>query len=145
MHCKPTTKELTAEFRDLSDSDAELIRALCVAVDDCSPQHDALQDLIDNDPRLHATERYVRSLHSSPYYVDCWRVTVALHAIDTLIGTCGVEGFGPERSGDYAPAYEYCNAGDPYVATLIFDRDSDELFVGCWGDIAEQLDPNDCY
>ncbi len=38
---------------------------------------------------------------------------------------------------DYAPPYEYCNAGDPYSATLIYKRATDTLLIAGWGDIAE--------
>ena len=132
------TEELTAEFRDLTESDAQLIRDLAEAVIDCDPDEDPLEALIDSDSRLESTERYVRSLHSSPYYSDIWRVAVALHAIDTLIGTHGVESFGgdPNTCVD-PPTHEYCNAGDPYAATLIYEVASGELFIGCWGDLAE--------
>jgi hypothetical protein len=34
--------------------------------------------------------------------------------------------------------FEYCNAGDPYIATLIYARDADALRIGCWGDLVER-------
>jgi hypothetical protein len=57
--------------------------------------------------------------------------------MNEVFGTHGVEGLGPPRSGDYAPPYEYLNAGDTYAATLIFDRDKDRLFISSWGDVVE--------
>ena len=128
----PSTKTLLSEFRQLSPEDARLIRALASAADD----GEKLKKLVEKSAP--GTELYVRSMHSDPYYSRLWRNTVALHAIDKIMGTHGVEGLGPQRARDYAPAYEYLNTGDTYASTLIFDRDKDRLFVGSWGDVAEK-------
>lgn len=130
----PTVKSLTAAFRDLTPESAKLIRRIAHATNDGA----ALAQIINSDYRCKETERYVAQMYSSPYDSQIWRVTVALHAIDQLLGTSGVEALGPGRSGDYAPPYEYCNAGDPYAATLIYKRDTDNLFIGNWDGIAEQ-------
>lgn len=131
----PSTKRLVETFRDLDRKGANAIRALAHAADD--PER--LATLIEE--RHPETARYVRSLYNSPYGSQIWRVTVALHAIDRVLGTYGVEGLGPGRSGDYAPPYEYCNAGDTYSTTLIYKRATDTLLIGCWGDIVEREDP----
>jgi hypothetical protein len=128
----PSVKALTEAFPRLSPDNAKLIRALGIEVDN----PDRLRELIET--HVPATERYVRSLYSDPYDSDIWRVTVALHAMDQIMGTHGVEGLGPTRSGDYAPAYEYLNTGDTYATTLIYDRARDALKIGSWGDIAER-------
>lgn len=127
----PSEKKLLEAFRDLTPKDAKLIRKFAKAVDD--PEE--LEDLVEKVP---ATEAYVRSLYSSPYRSGIWRVTVAMHAINELVGGYGVEGIGPGRSGDYAPPYEYVNMGDTYATTLIYDRDKDRLFIGDWGTIVEE-------
>jgi hypothetical protein len=127
----PSAKTLTSTFR-LSPEAVKLIRKFAAAADD----EEHLKDLVDT--WAPATERYVRSMHSDPYRSQLWRNTVALHAINEHFGTYGVEGLGTPRSGDYAPPYEYLNAGDSYSATLIYDRDKDRLFVGSWGDVAEK-------
>ncbi len=131
----PSAAKLQATFR-LSRADAELIRALGHAADD----GDALRELVDRyeDARLPKTAKYVRSLHSDPYYSRIWRVTVALEAMNEIMDTHGVEALGPGREGDYAPPYEYLNTGDTYAATLIYHRASDSLRIGSWGDIAER-------
>ena len=128
----PSAKTLLSEFKQLSAEDAKLIRSIAGAADD----GEKLKELID--ARVPATASYVRSLHSDPYRSRLWRNTVALHAMNELLGTYGVEGLGPTRGGDYAPPYEYLNAGDTYTGTLIYDRDRDRLFVGSWGDVVEQ-------
>ena len=127
----PSAKTLLSKFKQLSAEDAKLIRAIAAA----SADGDDLKKLID--ARVPATASYVRSMHSDPYRSKLWRTTVALHAMNEVLGTHGVEGLGPPRGGDYAPPYEYLNTGDTYAATLIYDRDRDRLFVGSWGDIAE--------
>ncbi len=111
------------------------VRALAHAVDD--PER--LATLIEE--RHPETARYVRQMFNSPYRSQIWRVTVAMHAIDRILGTHGVEVLGPPRNGDYAPPYEYCNAGDAYASTLIYKRATDTLLIGSWGDIVEHEDP----
>jgi len=127
----PSVKTLVADFR-ISDDEAKLIRKLAAVSDD----GDALKKLVDT--RVPATSSYVRSLYSDPYRSRLWRTTVALHAMNEVMGTAGVEGLGPPRGGDYAPPYEYLNTGDTYAATLVYDRDRDRLFVSSWGDVAEK-------
>lgn len=127
----PSVKTLTANFR-LSPDEAKLIRKIAAAADD----GEELKTVVD--ARVPATSSYVRSLYSDPYRSRLWRTTVALHAMNEIMGTHGVEGLGPQRSGDYAPSYEYLNTGDSYAATLVYDRDGDRLFVSSWGDIAEK-------
>lgn len=132
----PSKKALKELYRDLSDRDAHLVRSIGHAVDDDYRYgDDSLPDLIKEVP---ATDKYVRSMYSSPWDSDIWRVTVALHAINELVGGNGVEALGPPRSGDYAPPYEYINAGDPYVGTLIYSRNANAVAIGSWGDIAER-------
>lgn len=126
----PSEKSLQTTF-GITKKDAKLIRAFAKAEDD----PEKLEDLVEKVP---ATEAYVRSLYSSPYRSGIWRVTVALHVINELVGGYGVEGLGPGRSGDYAPPYEYINMGDTYATTLIYDRDKDELFIGTWGGVVEE-------
>jgi len=126
----PSTRSLIETFR-LSKSDADLIRHLAKATD--NPQD--LEALIAL--RCPKTESYVRKLYSSPYHSHMWRVTVALHAMDVILDTNGVEAI-PDESGG-APQYEYLNTGDPYSTTLIYNRKTDSLKIGSWGDIAEKF------
>lgn len=97
---------------------------------------DQLRELIDRHCPM--TERYHRSCHGNPFTTEIWRVTMALHAINDLMGGFGVEAFGSKRRGDYAPSFEYINYGDPYETTLIYQRSFDVLRIACWGDIAEK-------
>lgn len=127
----PSLSSLVDTF-GISTDDAKLLRALAKSVDDA----EELEAIIaESCPK---TADYVRQMHSDPWGSHMWRVTVALHAMDNIIGTHGVEGLGPGNSPSYAPPYEYLNAGDPYVATLIYSRKADALSIGSWGDIAEK-------
>lgn len=125
----PGIHSLMGSFR-LDRESAKLIR-LAAKVGDAE-----LEEVIEK--RFPETHVYVRSLYSSPYRSEIWRVTVRLHAIDSVLGTYGVEALGPGRDGDHAPPYEYLNAGDRYATTLIYRRATDSLSVGTWGDIAER-------
>jgi hypothetical protein len=65
----------------------------------------------------------------------------AMHTCDRLIGTYGVEslwGKGQDVTSPHqGPRYWYCNTGDTYGATLIYDRHQDRAYVGSWGDLVE--------
>lgn len=131
----PSIKRLTTEF-DITVEEAKLVKALCAARDN----EDALRTLISE--KCPATHVYERSLHSSGYSSRMWRTTLVLHALDKILNTCGVEAlrkdgdFGESRHG-YAPKYEYLNTGDPYSTTLMYKRDTDNLYIGCWGSVVE--------
>jgi hypothetical protein len=116
----------------LSAEQAALIRSIGKAANDS----EKLRSIINaNVPE---TENYVRQMHSDPYRSQMWRVTVALHAMNEIAGTHGVEALGPNDGGNYAAPYEYLNTGDSYAATLIYNRKSDTLSIGSWGDIVEK-------
>jgi hypothetical protein len=128
----PSIKTLTTRFPNLSRDEAKLIRALGHATDDGEKLRQIVEEL---SPK---TAAYVRSMHGEPWSSHMWRVTVALHAMDVVLGTFGVEGLGPTSGPSYAPPYEYLNAGDTYATTLIYRNKTDTLSVGNWGDIAER-------
>lgn len=130
MRC-PSTDRLVATFRDLDRKGANLIRRLAHAVDDRA----RLESIIAREcPDTHA---YARRCYSDPFDSHMWRVTMALHAIDRVLGTHGVESLGPVSMRE-GPPYEYCNAGDTYATTLVYTRATDTLRIACWGDIVER-------
>ena len=130
MRC-PTVKQLTAAFRNLQPEAAHIIRRLARQVDDPAQ----LQAHVE---RAHPeTARYVRQMHASPYDSAMWRRTVVLHAINHLLNTYGVEPLGPVSMRE-GPPYEYCNTGDTYAITLVYQRKHDRLILASWGDIAER-------
>lgn len=129
----PSIDTLCRSFRDLSRADARLIRKLAHATADSAE----LQALIEQ--ACPATHAYARSCYNDPYASRMWRVTMALHAINGVLGTYGVEPLGDGRHCEgYAPPYEYCNAGDTYATTLVYKRATDTLFVSSWGDVVER-------
>ena len=127
----PSSQNLQTHLK-LSPEQAKLVRALAHACDD----GEVLSALVEAS--VPATAEYVLRMHSDPYGSHMWRVTVALHAMDVVVGTFGVEPLGPPRGGDYAPPYEYLNTGDTYGTTLVYRRKTDTLSIGNWGDIAER-------
>lgn len=120
----PSLKTLESKLT-LTREQARLIRKLGKATDDA----ETLRALIE--AKCPATHDYARRCYNDPFASHMWRVTMALHAIDGVLGTCGVEaiGEGDSRNG-YAPPYEYCNTGDSYAATLIYKRATNHVFVG---------------
>jgi len=131
----PGEKTLLDAFR-LSRQEAKLIRALAKAVDEADAEGDPLEELVS--AYVPGTVKYVRSMYSDPYRSHMWRVTVALHAINEVVGGYGVEALGPDVGGMQPPPYEYINMGDTYAATLIYSRQTNTLSIGSWGDIAER-------
>jgi hypothetical protein len=70
-----------------------------------------------------------------------------LAACDELLGTCGVEALEVDGDGYHTddgirmcPAFSYCNAGDPYVATIARDHSAGAWVVACWGDLLEEYE-----
>lgn len=127
----PSSQRLQEALK-LTPEQAKLVRAIGHATDD----GEILSSLIESN--VPATAEYVRSMHGDPYGSHMWRITVALHAIDNIVGTNGVEALGPTSGPGYAPPYEYLNAGDTYAATLIYRRHTDTVTIGDWGSIAER-------
>ena len=125
----PSIANLTSTFGIPADK-AKLIRELASSVDNA----DGLEMLINSC--CPGTEKYVRSMHSSPYRSGMWRRTVVLHAIDKILDGHGVEPLGPVSM--QGPPYEYINMGDTYNTTLIYKKSTDSLSIGSWGDIAEK-------
>jgi hypothetical protein len=127
----PSSRRLQETLR-LTPEQAKLIRALGHATDD----GEILSSLIEAS--VPATAEYVRNMLGDAYNSHMWRVTVALHAMDSIVGTHGVESLGPTSGPNYAPPYEYLNTGDTYGTTLIYRRRTDTLTIGTWGNIAER-------
>lgn len=59
----------------------------------------------------------------------------ALTTVDQILRTHGVEAL--SRGPDSCARHYYCNAGDPYVATILFSCVSGSFRVACWGDVVE--------
>jgi len=70
---------------------------------------------------------------ASQYVKDCFnrpdQHVVKLYAIDELHETYGVEGF----DSVYGTA-DYCNAGDPYIPTVLYFPGESRFRIGCQGD-----------
>ena len=82
-----------------------------------------------------AAEDRHRECYSHPCNED-----VAIHAIDALIETCGVESFVGDNTlkNDRSRKFNgnhiyYCNAGDTYAATVAWDATEDRWYVAHWG------------
>lgn len=133
----PTKQQLVAAFRDLTPAHAQLIRQIGHAADDEEDLKKLLHHL-GSIGTLPKTAKYISPLHSRLWSSQIWRITFALHAMNEIMDTYGVEGLGPPRSGDYAPPYEYLNTGETYDTTLIYRRSDNSLNIGSWGDVAER-------
>ncbi len=63
--------------------------------------------------------------------------TAKLSIADEILGTHGIE-YVRQGHNTKSPAFEYCNAGDPYALTLIHFIATGFLKVGCYGGIVER-------
>jgi hypothetical protein len=128
----PSIKALKSKL-NLNTAQAKLIKLLCAARD----KPESLRELIGFN--CADTRKYADACYSDPYASRMWRTTLVLHAVCDILSTESVEPLGENSRAPYAPDYEYCNVGDPYTPTLIYKRETDRLFIGCYGDIAESL------
>lgn len=136
----PSIKALVATF-GIEREQARGIKVICDAT--CAGSSRASAEALHEALAKHAPS-VASDYHTWELHSRMRRREAALAAADAIIGTCGVEALGPCDPWDgYAPAYEYCNAGDPYVATLIYKRATDNLYIGSWGTIAERLPSSD--
>lgn len=135
----PGLRALLTSFPSLSRELARLIRAIAHAAND----REALATIIAKScPDTHAYALWCDAYRQCFGYRH-WRITFALHAIDRVLGTCGVEPLPSNQElwpALQGPQHEYCNAGDTYATTLIYTRATDTLRIGCWGDIVEKHD-----
>jgi len=67
-------------------------------------------------------------------------VEKAMREADKVLGGFGVEAVFEEGEYDGNPAMTYINTGDTYNATIVYDVDEDELYVGTWGDWVEHAE-----
>lgn len=96
-------------------------------------QADKVRKLLHGEMKpteVEATAKWVDSCFNVPRYLD-----QLMHAIDATIETYGVETL--MVKGKYKGRYEYCNTGDPYTATVIYNPQTDSFYIGDWGTLAE--------
>lgn len=133
----PSATSLTSAFRDLDRKQANLIRRIAKARNDA----EKLSALIERHcPNTHAG---ALQSYGRVYDSGMWRTTMALRAMDEILGTHGVETIGKAPDFRSTPPYEYLNAGDTYATTLIYTHATDTVRIGCWGDIAERMSARD--
>lgn len=89
--------------------------------------------------QLPATRRWVRACYHRPRPLEVRREALnellGFHGVELLYKTRHEPGWG-QVSTDEILAH-YLNAGDPYVATLIFRVGKTGPTIGCWGELPE--------
>ncbi len=113
-------RDLRAAFRDATDETIRQVVALCNGT--------ATRTEIDAVP---AVEALIRQCYNPPS-----RHHKVMTALDSLLETHGCEYLGEVHMHD-GPPVEYLNTGDPYVATIVWYRDSGKFKVQGWGDALE--------
>ncbi len=128
------------ECFDCTRAEARQVRAIGHATD----VPDLLCDLIMSDDEkpdpVPATAAYVRRTDdSSPFSSSMKRITVALHAMDSILKCSGVECLGYDNDPRSVPMFEYLNVGDPYIATLIYSSETDCMMIRGYGDVLDRV------
>lgn len=90
-----------------------------------------------DDPEIYeSVQKRIRECFHRPNDVD-----LMLTACDELLGTCGVESL--RVPGEHVDSYygefvaEYCNTGQSYAGTVLFDTDREVFYVTSWADFVE--------
>jgi len=131
----PPSEKKLCELLNLSPEQAKLVRDLAKNVDN----RDNLEALIE----LYCPEtwRYAHSCHSWPFQGHMWRCVMVLHAVDCILGTCGVESMRTEDEDVCdTPTLQYCNTGDLYAPTLFYSSENELLFISCYETEAQNLE-----
>ena len=71
----------------------------------------------------------------------CYSPRKCLSKIDEILETCGVEYIEDNRDKeDFRENHGilYCNAGDTYATTILYDYDKGNYYISCWGDIEKR-------
>lgn len=89
--------------------------------------------------QLPATRRWVRACYHRPKPLEVRREALnellGFHGVEPLYKTRHEPGWGQVSTDEIFA--RYLNAGDPYVATLIFRVGRTGPTIGCWGDLPE--------
>ena len=77
-------------------------------------------------------------------YIECYHDPglhdLILHVIDSLLGTCGIEGWCLQDS--YTDGVSYCNTGDTYAYTVVYGPDG-LFYLTSLGDAIERWPSGD--
>lgn len=63
---------------------------------------------------------------------------IILHCVDVVLDTCGVEYIQHPEDGSTEILAEYCNTGDTYAVTVLYDCEEQEFLFVSWGGWYEQ-------
>lgn len=125
MYKVPKEKSIQTVF-GCTRKTATFVRRICHATTEATHGY-RLADLIPNIP---ATNEYVNNMDHNPYLTHLWRTEIAMHAIDTLLGTGGVRCL-YKRDGDQLSGVRvlYLDVGNSYERTLVYNPVTDSLRI----------------
>lgn len=81
-----------------------------------------------------ACQQWIDQCYNRPSDIE-----LRLSAINAILDCHGVEAIPANFCGAY-PRACYCNAGDTYNATILFDYENDQFLLTSWGDFYENND-----
>ena len=115
----PTAKEIRKAFPDLDD---EAVKELVEVLE--------RPDKVDAENKSHWDDAYLRA------------VDKAMEEANEILGGHGVEAV-PGEGADNGKYWRdtialYVNLGDTYDTTVMYDTETEEFFVGSWGDFLEE-------
>lgn len=98
-----------------------------------------LLDGRDDPMDYEAGQRRVRECYHPPERID-----LIMTVVDGILGTYGTECIRTDGWGGEAVA-EYCNNGQSYDATVLYDVERDAFYVTSWADWVETAERNGRY
>ena len=84
-----------------------------------------------------AMEHYRRGDYDNSNAHPSFAVYEVMQDIDKILETCGVE-YIHGSGNDSMQGLYYCNTGDTYKTTVVFDEKTERFRVSSWGDIVEK-------
>jgi hypothetical protein len=119
----------------LSVTVENLVKVMNLDTETASQIADLVSGLKDPES-IKETEEWISQCYHKPNENE-----LIMHACDVLMNTCGVESI--EIEGAYVSRYyqssvaSYCNTGETYSTTLVFDHENQEFGLSSYGDFFE--------
>lgn len=80
-----------------------------------------------------SVDAWIRQCYHRPAETE-----LIMKAIDEVLETCGIEAIWSESFSDKCPQFTYCNTGDSYALTVLYDYFESKFIVSSWGDTVEK-------
>ena len=113
-----------------------LTRDLAITPEQAEKIRDLIRGrILADDESLPKTARWIASCYHRP---DLQSPETIMHAIDEVLETSGTEAIFADNWAVTRPVMEYCNAGDTYAPTIVYDYPRGRYLITTYGDWVER-------